>query len=278
MKKGLRIFFILFVALLLTSCSIGQEQITLYIEDIYEDYFVGHNPTQPYKYKVYGTLEDKFCEGDYVDVKYKKKKEIDDNLFELKSSSIKTSEYKEEERDLKPVIYLYPTEQTKVSVDIDYNGTLTHTYPLYEDGWEVTAYTDGTLVNKDGKEYPYLFWEGKSDIDYDMTKGFCIAGTETEHFLREKLSYMGLNSSEIDDFVEFWLPSMQAKPYNLITFQTTQYTDNARLSVSPEPDSIIRVFMVYKPLDEFVDVEEQLINTHERKGFTLVEWGGRVKK
>lgn len=39
----------------------------------------------------------------------------------------------------KPVIYLYPEQKTAVSVSLDYAGTLTATYPAYENGWHVTA-------------------------------------------------------------------------------------------------------------------------------------------
>ena len=46
----------------------------------------------------------------------------------------------------KPVIYLYPEQETTVSVSLDYAGTLTATYPAYENGWTVTAEPDGTLV------------------------------------------------------------------------------------------------------------------------------------
>ena len=48
--------------------------------------------------------------------------------------------------DEKPVIYLYPEEETEVTVKLDYNGTLTSTYPAYGDGWTVTAQPDGTPV------------------------------------------------------------------------------------------------------------------------------------
>ena len=32
--------------------------------------------------------------------------------------------------------------------------------------------------------------------------------------------------------------------------------------------------MVYKPVNKYVDIEEQTLNTPERRGFTVVEWGG----
>ena len=50
----------------------------------------------------------------------------------------------QEQGDAKPVIYLYPEQETTVSVSLDYAGTLTATYPAYEDGWRVTAEPDGT--------------------------------------------------------------------------------------------------------------------------------------
>ena len=39
----------------------------------------------------------------------------------------------------KPVLYLYPEEETEVTVTLDFDGTLTSTYPDYGDGWTVTA-------------------------------------------------------------------------------------------------------------------------------------------
>lgn len=67
---------------------------------------------------------------------------------------------------------------------------------------------------------------------------------------------------------------MQNNKYNLITFQGKAYTDNAVLDITPQPDSVLRVFMAYKPLDEYREIEEQQLTPFERKGFTVVEWGG----
>ncbi|MFR5640342.1 MAG: hypothetical protein ACLUDF_04555, partial [Butyricicoccus sp.] len=72
----------------------------------------------------------------------------------------------QEQGDAKPVIYLYPEQETTVSVSLDYTGTLTATYPAYEDGWRVTAEPDGTLYDENGNEYSYLFWEGENNTDY----------------------------------------------------------------------------------------------------------------
>ena len=36
----------------------------------------------------------------------------------------------------------------------------------------------------------------------------------------------------------------------------------------------VRILMQYKALDSEIEVKEQQLSTPERKGFTVVEWGG----
>ena len=180
----------------------------------------------------------------------------------------------QEECAAKPVIYLYPEQETTVSVSLDYAGTLTATYPAYEDGWRVTAEPDGTLYDENGDEYSYLFWEGEDKTDYDFSTGFCVAGADTADFLREKLVEIGLTPREYNEFIVYWLPKMQENPYNLIAFQTDAYTQSARLTVTPEPDTMLRVFMAWTALEEPVELPAQELSAPERRGFTVVEWGG----
>ena len=180
----------------------------------------------------------------------------------------------DEECAEKPVIYLYPEQKTAVSVSLDYAGTLTATYPAYEDGWRITAEPDGTLYDENGNEYSYLFWEGENNTDYDFSKGFCVAGADTADFLREKLAKIGLTPREYNEFIVYWLPKMQENPYNLISFQSERYTDTAKLDIDPEPDSVLRVFMAWKPLSKPQTIEPQTFTPFARDGFTVVEWGG----
>ncbi len=175
----------------------------------------------------------------------------------------------------KPVIYLYPKKETDVNVTIDLDGALTCTYPKYKNGWNVTAKPDGTLINKDDtREYSYLYWEGIGETKWDMSKGFVVKGNKTIEFLQEKLEYLGLTAKELNEFIVYWLPQMHNNKYNLITFQTDVYEQSAKLNISPKPDSMLRIFMVFKGLDEFVNIEEQELSLFERNGFTVVEWGG----
>ena len=175
----------------------------------------------------------------------------------------------------KPVIYLYPEAEQEIEVELDYAGELTCTYPEYQDGWHVVAQPDGTLVdNVTGKEYSYLFWEGKSDVEYDLSKGYVIPGEDTAEFLEMKLYELGLNRKEANEFIVYWLPRMQENTYNLITFQDEVYKNVAKLEITPNPDSVLRVFMVYKPLEEKNEIEEPVLESFDRNGFTVVEWGG----
>jgi hypothetical protein len=183
---------------------------------------------------------------------------------------------KEEQRSAKPVIYLYPQKDQKTSVKISYNGDITCTYPEYKNGWNVIAKPDGSLTNiDDKKEYSYLFWEGKSKFNHwDLSQGFVVKREDTKSFLQNKLSEMGLMPKEYNDFIVYWLPQMQANKYNLIHFAGEEYEDLAKLSINPKPDSILRVFMVYKPINSIIKIEGQKVKPFKRKGFCVVEWGG----
>ena len=176
--------------------------------------------------------------------------------------------------EAKPVLYLYPEEECEVSVKLELKGKFTHTYPAYNDGWKVTAKPDGTLTDENGREYYCLFWEDEKDIEYDMSKGFVVAGKDTAAFLEEKLAILGLTDKEANEFMIYWLPQMENNPYNLISFQSDVYTDSTKLTISPEPDSVLRVFMAWQPLEEKIEIEEQELQGFERTGFTVVEWGG----
>ena len=183
-------------------------------------------------------------------------------------------EERDEQFDAKPVIYLYPEEKTEVSVKLDFDGELTCTYPAYDNGWTVTAGPDGILTGANGQIYNYLYWEGISDTGYDFSQGFCIPGGETAAFLEDALARLGLNRREANEFIVYWLPRMEQNPYNLIAFQSDTYTDHARLTVTPEPNSVLRVFMAWKPLESPAEIPAQDLPAFQRSGFTVVEWGG----
>lgn len=180
----------------------------------------------------------------------------------------------------KPVIYLYPEQETKVNVQLSFNGTLTSTYPtLPSEGWTVTAQPDGTLTDEEGRSYRYLFWEGVADVDWKQDSGFLVKAEDAREFLEQSLTQLGLNELEQNDFITYWLPKLEKNGESFVTFAAEQYTDNAVLTVTPKPDSVLRVQMLISKVDDsnraaFQKLPEQELPRFEREGFVLVEWGG----
>ncbi len=180
----------------------------------------------------------------------------------------------------KPVIYLYPEETTKIFVDVDPTGGVSVSEPALNDGWNVIANSDGEILNlADYSLYPYLFYEGYSYDFETPEEGFVVAKEDVDSFFDEKLSVLGLNEKEIADFKEFWVPILSEDSYYFITFiPQEEFDDYAPLTVSPTPDSVIRIFFDYKGLEDPIEVTEQKLSTPVREGFSVIEWGGRLYK
>lgn len=174
----------------------------------------------------------------------------------------------------KPVIYLYPETTQQVEVKMTLDGEFTCTYPKYNNGWKVEAQPDGTLTDQSGQTYNYLYWEGTSGFEPNFETGFCVKGEDTAQFLESTLDKLGISRKEANEFIVYWLPLLEQNKYNLISFQGEEYNNSAKLEINPTPDTIIRVFMSYKPLDEYIEIQPQELNTPDRNGFIVVEWGG----
>ena len=177
----------------------------------------------------------------------------------------------------KPVIYLYPEKTLDISVEVGIDR-LTKTIPEYKNGWKVSAEPSGKLYNYDDKQiYPYLFWEGQSKGVLTPTKGASVNRTDLEEFLNNSLDSLGLNITEKKDFMEFWLSRMldNKEEYFFVSFVGTRdFNKVAPLTISPAPDTLIRVFMYYIPVEKPMRTEKQELKAIDRNGFTVVEWGG----
>ena len=185
-----------------------------------------------------------------------------------------------EEKVAKPVIYAYSESRTDISFKIKSKDKILFSYPqLKNDSWQATLIpNEGFLV--DGKMYPYLFWDGlhKREISGKIKEsGFVIEGKKSLAFLEEKLTAIGLNRTEITDFITFWGPKMQHNRYNFIHFLgTDEYAaEIAELEISPKPENLFRLYMYFSPIETPIKVKEQLLpKLKSRKGLTVVEWGG----
>ncbi len=181
----------------------------------------------------------------------------------------------------KPAIYLYPTQEQEINIQLDFKGQLKTTFPKYNDGWTVIAKPNGELTNlTDNRKYNYLFWDGWNKFPtshFDYKDGLVVKKSDLDKFLIEKLSHLGLNNTEINDFVVYWLPQLEKNEYNLIHFFINDNIDNtAFLNMTPKPDTEIRVYMEFKAVNKDYKIKEQQLPKIERKGFTLVEWGGGI--
>lgn len=181
--------------------------------------------------------------------------------------------------DEKPLIYLYPEKEMKVSIELGYPNKLTTTYPEYNKKWEVIAKPNGELKDSTGRTYYGLYWEGETTNKHKLDEGFVVSKKDTAKFLEEKLAILGLTEREANEFIIYWLPRLNENKYNLIRFETIdEINKDMPLKVSPKPDTVIRVFMDFKPLDKKIEIKEQKLTKQTRKGFTVVEWGGSLIK
>ena len=177
----------------------------------------------------------------------------------------------------KPVIYVYPEKPMEVSVSINITkGKFSVVYPKFNEGnnsWKIKANPNGD-IEINNRKYPYLFYECDSYFNQETKEGFIVDENNAEDFLEEKLKFLGLNDKEKTDFITFWLPVLLKNKLSLCSFQSKEFFEHIPMNVSPKPDTLIRIFLTIKKIDAPIEVKEQKLERHERKGFTVVEWGG----
>lgn len=179
----------------------------------------------------------------------------------------------------KPVIYLYPSKPTEVTLKLDFDGELYFTYPEYYNEWKIKAFPDGKIINSsDQKEYSYLFWDGykkRSPEELTYKEGFVVHKKDVVPFLEDKLSLLGLTPTEYNEFIVYWAPFLKQNEWNFIHFRCNEaYNIISKNMINPIPDTQIRVFMDFTKINAPIHIKPQQLNTTTRKGFTLVEWGG----
>ena len=179
----------------------------------------------------------------------------------------------------KPILYLYPTQETEVTIQFHFNGTLKTTFPKYDENWKVMASPNGQLYDtKTKRTYTSLFWDGAIELPkshYQYNEGFVVAKENLTTFLIEKLEHIGLNQQETNDFIQFWLPILEQNQWNFIHFLVNDACNEVAVNtIHPQPETSIRVYMEFFGVNQFISVPEQKLSKTERKGFTLVEWGG----
>jgi hypothetical protein len=215
----------------------------------------------------------------------------------------------------KPVILLYPEhDDTKSNVDLlicpawdlsalyptgslhhkltDSNARLEHLEQRHV-SWSVTADRCGSLTdNNTQRKYEYLVWEAKTNgrsiaasesssvstslFSLDTSRAFCVSRSEVGTFMDNALERYGLNTRERNDCVTYWLHDLEEHAWVLVQFlDEAVYEAAAKLTIVPEPTQLIRVFFVFRGVDEEVlGCGGSLpAAAKTRSGFVAVEWG-----
>ena len=80
----------------------------------------------------------------------------------------------------------------------------------------------------------------------DITEGFVVKKEDTVEFLQEKLTHLGLTPREYNEFIVYRRPLMMKNEWNVISFLGEEYTSQSPLYITPNPESMQRIFMVFK--------------------------------
>jgi hypothetical protein len=175
----------------------------------------------------------------------------------------------------KPVLYLYPEKEMDVTIKFSKPNLLTTTYPKYINSWNVRVKPNGDMYDANGKYYYALYWDETRYNEVDFKEGFYVEGKDAINFLEEKLTIIGLNDKERNEFIMYWLPIMERNGKNLVYFELTNERESGnKLIIEPKPDSLLRVSIHIKKVNEKINIKEEKLQTFNRTGFTAVEWGG----
>ena len=205
----------------------------------------------------------------------------------------------------KPVIYLYPAEQ---SLDVDVTVALapsqarfTALIPRPSRGslatrtveWRVRAAADGTLTALNEAAHPpvaSLFWESVATADAHALAGllpsdgagcFCVPGAELGDWLLRALPRLGLTVREYTEMATFWAVKLGEHAHIVLRFLSRAEMEEfvSSLIVQPRAQTVIRVYLVARgvttPPRACADtLLPDASLTPGRTGFTAVEWGG----
>ena len=173
----------------------------------------------------------------------------------------------------KPAVYLYPQEDSLINVQLSINGKITQTIPKYGKGWNVFVSKEGII---DG-EYDYLFYEADLNKLRLPKTGWVVSYNDLNKWFDINLLKLGLNEKEKAQFKEYWMGRLpKANYYEIKILENNFLKENMDLLITPAPNTLIRLNFYFKPLNEKKSMTEPTIRTPQRKGFTVVEWGGMV--
>ena len=143
--------------------------------------------------------------------------------------------------------------------------------------WTVKT-LENNLIEYENKKYPYLFWDGKLKHKFDMTKAHCISRDEVIDYLEKECEKFGFDETLRTDFVTFWAPYLMRSEFVSVRFLSAEECDQvAKVNInSTETIQLIRAYLVYKPLEEQINVSEPELEypVFDNSQPTIFDWGG----
>ena len=178
----------------------------------------------------------------------------------------------------KPILYIYPDENMYINIKMEKDNNIITSYPKYNKGWNVYVDASGNIYYNN-REYYALYWDEYNDNNVDFSEGFYVESDNAIKFLEEKLDIIGLNNREANEFIMYWLPILEENKHSLVYFElTSERENNNKLIINPKPDSMLRINMHVKKVNNKQNINEQKLETFNRYGYTVVEWGGTIHK
>lgn len=173
----------------------------------------------------------------------------------------------------KPNIYIYPNEQIKLSVKLNFptGGKIVTSIPEYGTGWNIIVDTSGLINNT----YSYLFYESTQPDVWQRNYGWTIKTDKLESFFRQNMTDYGFSDKEINDFIEYWIPRLNSYPFYSIYPQTKNIIENViQFDFSKQPENILRLFYIIKGHYQLQDkLTIPTIDSFKREGYFVTEWG-----
>ncbi len=169
----------------------------------------------------------------------------------------------------KPNLYLYPDSSMAVDVRLLNPSAIVASDPVHGgDGWRVTASPGGMLRTAAGPR-DFLFYEVAWDPRrFQVEEGWCVDGAQAQASMEDAMRQLGFSGAEIADFEAAWDGVFPAYPRVTVY---PQFSDLARLSITPAPDSFLRAWFYVVPGCRSPHHAE--LPSFAPRGFVATEWG-----
>ena len=175
----------------------------------------------------------------------------------------------------KPAVYIYPREPGVFEIELEMGPgvRLAASDPAYGDGWSVFVDGDGRIEGT----WDYLFYEVGLRGSPRIGTGWCLAWPDLFDDLARITADLGLNAGEREDFLAYWRARLPRRDFYEIHPVLGKDLDPwVTLNVHPAPETTLRFWLFFEGRDDRAELVPPALPPVERKGTTVVEWGGAL--